>query len=293
MQRVSVIIPTLGYAQRAVLTRRAVDSVLSQDRVRAVPIVVVNGAMADPELVRELRANGRVRVEHLAEADLPGALRRGRELVDTPFFTELDDDDLLLPCALAHRVEMLERAPESDAVITNGIVLRDGRSRIHNRDIAAIARDPWPAMLHRNWLLPGSWLCRNTTTSARLFEGMPKYLECTFLAMKLLAGYRPMFSQRATVVWNVDSFHTTSDITQRVLGQADAVRQLLQLQLPPFARRAFELRVAAALHSSAQQLLDAGHVRDAWRWHLQSLVAPGGWRYATFTRHLVTAVWRR
>ena len=293
MQRVSVIIPTLGYAQRAALIGCAVDSVLSQDHVRAVPIVVINGALADPALVRELRANSRVRVEHLAHADLPAALRRGRELVDAPFFTELDDDDMLLPCALAHRVEKLERAPESDAVITNGIVLRNGRSRIHNREMVTIAGDPWRALVQRNWLLPGAWLCRNTSASERLFEGMPKYLECTFLAMRLLAAHRPTFSQRATVIWNVDSFHDTADTTQREFGQADAVRQLLRLELPPFVRREFELRISATLHSSAQQLLDAGRVRDAWRWHLRSLVAPGGWRYATFTRHLVTAVGRR
>ena len=69
---VSVIVPTV--ASRAACVGRALDSVLAQKDVRVDPIVVANGPDCDPDLV------------------------------DSPYFAELGDDDLLLPGALAARM---------------------------------------------------------------------------------------------------------------------------------------------------------------------------------------------
>jgi len=51
---VNVIMPTLARSARAPLLRRALASVAGQAGVRAVPIVVLNGAERDPGLVAEL-----------------------------------------------------------------------------------------------------------------------------------------------------------------------------------------------------------------------------------------------
>jgi glycosyltransferase involved in cell wall biosynthesis len=96
-QTISVIIPTKVNPARRALLKRAIESVLAQEDVRVVPIVVINGSERDPELTSEIIADRRFRVVTLENADLPAALRTGREMVDTRWFAELDDDDLLMP----------------------------------------------------------------------------------------------------------------------------------------------------------------------------------------------------
>src|SRR5215831_17690441 len=104
---VSVIVPTNALARRRELTWRAINSVLDQTGICAIPTVIVNGPARDRDVTRELEADRRLRVHILEEAGLRNALQVGRRLVDTPWFAELDDDDLLLPGALASRVEAL------------------------------------------------------------------------------------------------------------------------------------------------------------------------------------------
>ena len=82
---------------RASLIHRVLESLLSQEDVHVVPIVVVNGPHRDASLLRELRRNARVRVLDLEEPSLPGALRAGRAAVDTEWFSALDDDDAASP----------------------------------------------------------------------------------------------------------------------------------------------------------------------------------------------------
>ena len=104
---VSVVIPTLGQREREAWLRRAVASVLDQRGVRAVPLVVLNGAQPSPAVECWLRAEPRLRLVTREEANLPLALLAGRRAVDTPFFATLDDDDQLLPDALALRRELI------------------------------------------------------------------------------------------------------------------------------------------------------------------------------------------
>src|SRR5438128_751035 len=75
LRPVSIIVPTRALPRRRELLRRALESVLSQVEVRAVPVVVINGPDSDPAVVRELRADRRVRVIVLEKAGLSAALR--------------------------------------------------------------------------------------------------------------------------------------------------------------------------------------------------------------------------
>ncbi|RPH59144.1 MAG: glycosyltransferase family 2 protein, partial [Burkholderiales bacterium] len=155
---VSVIMPTLARPQRARSLRAAVDSVLSQSGVRATPLVVVNGAEYDRSLVAELSGRAGVRVTMLPTADLPGALHAGRERVDTPWFAELDDDDLLVEGTLAGRLALMRDDPGIDVVVTNGTCRCSDRDAPLLTGIADIAADPLAALARGNWLSPGGAL---------------------------------------------------------------------------------------------------------------------------------------
>lgn len=287
---VTVILPSRGQPGRLDSLRRAIESIASQHDVCAIPLVVLNGPHVSPGVEAALRADGRVRVLTRREPGLPGAYVAGREAVETPWFATLDDDDLLLPGALARRVEELERRPDHAVVVTNGY-RRDGvRDVLNVEPPLDVAADPLRALLRRNWLLPGSWLCRSALVTPSLFAGMPPYLECTFLAVRFASRLGMVWIDEPTVVYHVGAPLAVTGSREYVVGQMDGLRAILALPLPDDVRHAWRRRVAAAYHAAADYDWRAGSLRSAWRWHLASLCEPGGWRHVTFTRHLIRAM---
>jgi glycosyltransferase involved in cell wall biosynthesis len=281
LPEVAVIMPTLGSPERAPLLRRALHSVLSQDGVRPVPVVVLNGPGIDAALLEDMRADSRVRPLVLERADLPAALLAGRKRVQEPWFAELDDDDELVPGALALRVRALESRPECGAVVTNGIRRGSNGDSVHLSDVQAVAADPLRSLFSKNWLLPGSWLCRTDAVSDSVFAGMPSYLECTYLAVRFASVTQLAFLAEPTVVYHEDTPLSESKTPNYVLGQEAAFRRILELELPPDVRRLFELRLAPASWAAATVLAEGGDPRGAWARRLGALSYPGGWRLAS------------
>lgn len=288
---VSVIMPTRALPERALHLRRARESVLEQRGVRASLIVVVNGPQREPGLVEELEAHPRVRLTSLEAADLPAALRRGRELVETPWFAELDDDDVLLPGALRRRVDALRRRPDAIAAVDNGLVRRPEGDRRAMDDVEAVRSDPLRALLRANWLLPGSWLCRSDAVGVELFEGMPECLECTYLAARLALTGRVRILDEVGVVWHKDLWPSASSGRRYVLAQEDALGRILELDLPSDVARKFRRRLCSARHAAADLHLEEGNLAGAWAAHLRSLVGVGGWRHLPSTRRFLRALW--
>lgn len=288
---VSVVIPTQALARRRELIRRAIGSVRNQAGVRAVPIVVVNGPHRDPELTSELCADRSLRVAVQQEPDLTAALALGRRMVDTPWFAELDDDDLLVNGALALRVDALRRRAGVDAVVTNGLRRTAAGDTPSIADASFVERDPLRALVlgHINWLLPGSWLCRTDTVGAEFFAEMPRFRECTYLAIRLAATRRIVFLQQPTVIWHADTPLSESKSEAYVLAGPSAARRMLELDLPPDVRAALRRHVAPACHNNAHHHLKRGLLQKAWDWHLQSLREPGGWRHLPYTRYFIYA----
>ena len=284
---VSVIVPTLALPGRRQLLHRALASIFGQEGVRCIPLVVVNGDQFDTQLLKELVRDPRVKVIAQESADLPEAYRLGRRNVATPWFASLDDDDLLLPGALQARVRALVQSGEHDAVVTNGYCRGPDGDALVVSDMSRVAADPLRALIQSNWLLPGAWLCRTDGASERLFEGMPRYLECTYLAVRLATTRRVLFMNEPTVVWHTDTPDAASRSRSFMLGEPAALRRILELELPADVRRCFESRLGAAYHSSSVVLLEDGMTIPAWRQHARSVLERGGWRYLSFTRRLI------
>ena len=292
MQSVSVIFPTLARRERASSLRRAIASVLAQEGVRVVPLVMINGREGDPGLVRELCADPRLQVRSVPEPGIPEALEAGRAAVDTPWFSRLDDDDLMLPGALALRVAALEAEPGLDAVVTNGYRRDAGGDTLHVPDPATVRRDPLRALLKGNWLLPGSWLCRTERIGPDVFRHAPHSLECTYLAVRLASSQRMIFLDEPTVVWHTDVPGSESKSREWHLGEAEALNRILELDLPPDFRDGIRRKIAQACHSVAGRLIREGNPAEAWRWHLRSLKERGGWRYLLYSRRVLAALAR-
>jgi len=284
---VTIIIPTLGLRERAASLKAAIESALAQTGVRPTVVVVLNGKRRDPEVERALRDDARVTLAMREGRGLPAAFVEGRKLVTTPWFSALDDDDLLLPGALELRVRELERRPECAAVFTNGYVRNGAGDSLHIHALQNVNADPVRAMLKRNWSLPGSWLARSEMIGAELFEGMPSYLECTYLGLRIASEHSLFWIETPTVVYHVGSPSAESRSRAYVLGQVAALRRIIELNLPDDVRRVLRARVAGAYHDSSMHERNAGAWRAAWRWHAASLLQPSGWRYLPYTRHLM------
>ena len=255
--------------------------------MRPAPLIVLNGPAVDASLVADLGSDPRVQTLVLERADLPAALLAGRRLVRVPWFAELDDDDELLPGALVARIRALEARPESGAIVTNGIRRSPSGDRLHLADTRAIEADPLRALLVHNWLLPGSWLCRTDAIDDSVFAGIPRYLECTYLAVRFARDASLAFLDEPTVVYNEDTPASESKSPAYVLGQEAALQRILELELPSDVRRNFEYRLAPACWAAATVLAQRGDAPEAWRRWRRALTYPGGWRLLPAAPRLV------
>jgi len=284
---VDVLIATLASAERAPYLLRALASLRRQGAVHARPIVVINGGRADPALVRELEGDAGITLLHSAEPSLPRALAAGRRLVRTEFFAQLDDDDELLPGALELRLHRMAHPDRPDAVITNGVIRNAGREWFSIPDAAAVARDPLSAMIDRNWLLPGSALFRAAAIGEDVFAGTPPYLEWTYIGLLLASRYRIALLPTPTVVHYEGHAFSMDRSRDCALGRPLAFAAMLQLDLPTAVKRRLRAKRGGAWHTASEVARLAADHRAAWAAHLHSLVAPGGWRYAIYTRYLL------
>jgi hypothetical protein len=283
---VCVLIPTLATPERSALLLRAIGSIRAQAPTRPRIIVIVNGPQADATLLRNLQELPDLRVLRIAEASMPQALAAGRSVVDTEFFAELDDDDELMPGALAVRARRMAESDRPDAVITNTVVRGDGAETLVIDDIAAIRRDPLGTLLARNWLAPGAAMFRSESVPVEFFREMPRFLEWTYLGLVLARTSRLAFVAEPTAVHYVGHPFSVDRSRECLLGRPQAFARLLALDLPARARRSLRVKRGAAYHQAAATWLAEGRPGQAWQAHLRSLGSPAGWRYLLYTRRL-------
>jgi hypothetical protein len=139
----------------------------------------------------------------------------------------------------------------------------------------------------RTWLAPGAGLFRTESVGPELLEGMPPFLEWTYLALRLAAERRVAFLDEATFVHHPgrrDSLWRSADCTRALPAALD---RLLARELPAPLRRAFAVRRVHALHAASDEALGRGALGPAWAAHLRSLGGPGGWRYLPYTGRLL------
>ena len=288
-QVVDVVIRTAGRLERRSSLQRAIQSVLHQRGVAARPIVVLAGNM--PELASALARQNNVKVHMVGQRASPGrALGIGRRLIRADFYAFLDDDDELLPHALATGLNILNADPDVDLVVTTGYWISAGERRIHIPEITRHQDDALNGIIERCWLNPGGGLYRTATIPEQYFEKLPDFCEWTFLAFQLArAGHNIRFLDIPTY----DAYDTpgsaskSEEFLEAIVGVLSTIREC---SLPDATRDRLEQKYRAALHHAAEHYRRAKRLGKAWRYHLKSLKPPYTLRYAAYTRKLV---WQR
>lgn len=283
---VTVIMPTVADIARRETIARALGSIIAQEGVAVVPLVVVNGNRFDRELLAQLKARKDLRFHYREEPGLVGALRTGRELVDTPFYSFLDDDDEYLPHALRSRMAVMRSREDVDVVVGNGYRMRDGKRSASAWNIEEAKIDPIKALLANNWLTSCGGLYRSARIGPEYFSDIPSYAEWTYLAYKLCLTRTLAFLNYPGYIINFTP-GSLSGTTAYGMSQVNVLRQVLQLSMPPGIRSLVRAKYGAALHDMAAYHLAVGNRRRAWACHLSSLCQPRGARYAAYTRRLI------
>jgi hypothetical protein len=245
--------------------------VLSQDKLRTLPIVVSNGPACSPEILNWLKKRSDIRYAHVEEASMPKALSVGRELVDTRYFAELDDDDILFPHALSSRYERLSKNENIDTAVSNGFFNNSGKNVLSHPNITACQDDPLGAVLNRVWLNPGAALFRTATIKAEIFAEMPQYLEWTYLALRLSLEKRVVFIDNPSFVHYLDLPFSIWNSEAAILGKPRALAAILTLNLPKTMRAQYNKKWANACHSVSRLYLGKGKYSSSWIWQKKSL----------------------
>jgi len=281
---VTVIIPTLG--KRPQRIHRAIDSIRRQDRVNPTIIVVINGGVYLPGIAEEISAHAGTQVVVTPVTGVSRARYFGRQLVRTPYFAFLDDDDELLPGALAYRIEVMQ-ATGTDVVATNGFCQIDNERCIANRQFGAYPKDPLEALINSNWLDPAGGLYRSATVGAEVFSSLPNHLEWTWLAYLLTRSHSVERINVPTYVRHIgrdDQVTASPDYVYSIpllLRALDG--QLAKSQYRTLTRN----KLASAYHYASTYALMRGNYTAAWRMHIKSLHQGNGYRFFSYTRHLL------
>ena len=256
--------------------------------MRAIPIVIANGEHVHPDVIEGLRRRSDIRLSLSAETSLPMALKQGRRLVDTEYFAELDDDDQLLPGALKIRLRSFCADPAADMVITRGIRRLMGTDVASANSLDYARSDPLISILKDNWFYSGSALFRSQAIDGEYFKDIPAYLEWTYLGVLIALKRKIAFIDDLTFIHNEDNSFSISKTRAHELGQPMALRRLLEIDLPPAARKLVMRKMAAAFHACSEIALTDHDFAMAWKYHLQSLRVLYGLKYISYTRHLIT-----
>lgn len=287
MRDVTIIIPTLGLMERGPEIKRAVDSVLSQTGVEIRVLIVVNGNRSHPDVLRQFDGMDRVRVMHIPEPHLSLARLAGLDATETTYFGFLDDDDSILPEGIAPRVDAFEQDDSLAAVITNGYLEdRDGRAILYN-DFLRYPDDPVRALIEFNWLASCGGLFRRAVIDRNIFTDLPKSMEMTLIAFRLAARHPILRIDVPTYVLHHhehDRLSAAAHYKDNGIVALEAIYNQLDRQ---DIRRRIAERIGDAAHDLSVRALEQGQRGEAWRLHAKSLLAPGGFKYLSFTRHLL------
>jgi glycosyltransferase involved in cell wall biosynthesis len=291
-QSVSVIIPSTCETRRQASLFRAIDSVQSQECINAKILVIVNGDRVDSHLFERLKAAEGLEVHRLSEGSYPLAVRYGRSVVTTDYFSYLDDDDEYLPGALKVRVTPMIAEPQIDFVATNGYRSLNDVDQLALDETSDIEKDPLGSLLRRNWLASCGGLFRTTRVTLDYFNPDVRASEWTYLAFRLSQSLRMKFVNVPTFRIHDSPQSLSKSLKWVTENELKTIEKMISLKPKASLLSILLKHRSDALHGLADIHRKLGNYSLAWRFHLSSLRA-SGWSHLWFTRKLLLPSLRR
>lgn len=284
---ITTIIPTMASKARAASLKRAITSIRVASKQPVAIIVVVNGTRSDPEACAWLADQPDVRLEFDAKPSAANAMLRGRELVATPFFTSLDDDDEFTPGALDLRLAAMQSDTCPDIVVCNGLRRDSTGDTLCYDDLPSVPAAPLPALFRMPWLSSCNSLYRTASIDAHFFRNFHSFAEWTWLAYQFgVAGKKIAVIDTPTFVCN-DTAGSLSKSNEYEMAYLSLYERMLSLAPPAPVADLIRRRIGSFWHDQSVTALRGGQRLDALRHHVRSLRQPGGLRYLGYSRYLI------
>jgi glycosyltransferase involved in cell wall biosynthesis len=290
---VTVVIPTLCGTERSEQLLRAIASIKAQIDVSVAILVVINGNRFDHNLLTKVKNYG-VGILILEKAGISSARLLGRQNITSPYFMFLDDDDELYPYSTK---ELLQSFNSSNSDI--GIVIADAYSCQRQRNFGFVSTpeeiesNPLKALLKENWLIIQSALFKTESVPAFLFDIETTSNECTLLAFRLANHNIKVKVNTKPLAIIHDSPNSESKSEHFITKEPDVIKTIIKMDLPKDITSELKQKLSKSFHNNSTYYLNRGLIFKAIHAHINSLILPGGFKYLLYTRHLLTAIFKK
>jgi glycosyltransferase involved in cell wall biosynthesis len=255
-------------------------------------IVVANGERVSSTTMEWLAARPDTRVIRLRSGSHPLARRVGAEMADSEFLGFLDDDDELMPNTLARKLAHFRDHPEVDVLVTDGW-------RVNGSAVTKIMPPPEARStdLVETMMRAGWGACALTLRMQRIdlsaFDAELRHLEWTLTTLTLARHYRFGFLDEPTYRYYDDTPGSLSKSSAHNLAAPEVWRRLSESYAGTRYAYLVRRRYAIECHNASREYLRRGSLHKAWRFHAESLMAPGGLALLPFSAKLLLASLRR
>jgi len=285
LHKITVIVPTTAELHRKEGLLNAIESIISQEAVRAIPLVVINGNKFDKSLKQYLFSRTDIFCFYLDEGNVTSARFFAVQNVDTDFYAFLDDDDIYLKSSLITRLRPMLSNKEIGLTVANGY--RKGLAdRVLLRfDEKLFNTNPLAALLTLPWLCSCSGLFRKSLVDETMFRPKYEYQEWTYMAFILSQKTRISFINKPTFLINRTPGSLSSSPKMETC-RARLMEEIATSGISKELSRKFIVKKYAALHMASALYIKNKSPRLAWKYHLLCLLSFNGIKYITFTYHL-------
>jgi hypothetical protein len=269
---------------------KAIKSVMIQPDTKLV--VVINGDKFDRSLKLELENHNDIECHYLSLGNFPEALKYSRSIVNTNFFSFLDDDDELTIDSIGNRLNIIKESRDIDVVVGNGY--RNNKDNVKSivldaNKIVRFNQDPVFALFQRrgNWLASCSGLYRTASIPQEYFDNYAEYAEWSYLAVKIACYKNVRLVEMPCFIIN-ETGESLSHSFKYYESQYHYLFKLLDMHLPHKINNIIERKKVDMEHQLSMMCIHEANTSKAWYYHLLSLSSLYGFkRYLLSTRHFI------
>lgn len=282
---ITVIIATTALKERRSSILKAINCILNQSEVNALPLLIVNGDRFDSDLNEELKNRSDIKYLYQREGDFSEAIYYGVKNVNTPYFSFLDDDDIYLDNALSIRLQPMLKDKDVGLTVTAGYRHGIGKEYMLPFDEEEFALDPVAALLKSPWLSSCSGLYRKSLLDVSIFDHNYRNTQWTYLAFIIANITKIAFINKPTFLINyTESSSSSSPFTE--VCRSRIMHEISQSKISNEQKKKFLDKKYAAYHLASEMYLQNKDLVKAWKYHMLCLINIRGMKYLSYTYHL-------
>jgi glycosyltransferase involved in cell wall biosynthesis len=249
-------------------------------------LIVANGPNVSSRVMEWLGTRSDARVVRLRSGSYPLARRVGAEMSDSEFLSFLDDDDELLPDTLHKKIAYFREHPEIDVLVTDGLRINGSVVSKVFPPVETRSADLIESLMHAGWNA-GAITLRTRNIDLKAFDAEFRHLEWTLTTLELVRRHPVGFLDEPMYSYHEDTPNSLWKSADHSLAGPALWRRLWRSYAGTRWEPVVRKRHGSMCHIASSELARRGHMRAAWRFHLQSMRSSQSLAYLSFTARLV------